>query len=206
MKKVILFAILVSLGLSFAQQKVYTPPPPPNSAFVRVIHANPGLQSFTPSLSGLNFEMLDYGAISSYQALPAASYEANFGGQSANLALEAGFYYTVAVLEEGLSLMQDPSNGNLAKTMLVLYNLSDSPSVDMKTADGSTPVISGVTGAGMANILVNPIQVDLGAFVGANSVESFDGLSLYGGAIYSMVVMGPADALRASWALNKVAQ
>ncbi len=206
MKKVISVLVLVLLGLSFAQQKVYTPPPAPNSAFIRIIHANPDVQTLSPSLADLSFAALDYGAISTYQALAAGSYEANLAGQQATLVLESGFYYTVAVLNTGIRLMQDPSNGNLAKTMLVLYNFSDSPSVDMKTADGSTPVIGGVAGSSMANILVNPIQVDLGAFAGTASVDSFKGLSLYSGAIYSMVVMGPADALKASWALNKVAQ
>ncbi len=205
MKKILMSLLLLSFGLVLAQQTVYAPPPPDNAAFVRVINASPSTASLNTSIGDASFDTLEYGGISAYKVVLAGSYDLTAAGLSGSVSVEAGNYYSV-VLSNDVSVMKDPQNTNLAKTMLVLYNVSDSGAVAMKTADGSTAVIEGVDASSMNSILVNPIQVDLAAFEGTTSINSFAGLSLQSGAVYSMVVMGSADSLTANWVRNEVLQ
>ncbi len=206
MKKLIILLSLLVLNISLAQQKVYAPVPPANSAFVRVIHADTSMESMTAQIAEQSYEGLELGGISDYKVVAEGNYDVMLGSVTAGLEFSAGNYYSVAVANGEVSLLQDDINSNLAKTMLVLYNFSDVDAVDMKTADGSTSVVVGVAPQEMGNILVNPIQVDLAAFSAADAVDSFTGLSLHSGATYSMVVVGSSDALSANWVLNTVYQ
>jgi alginate O-acetyltransferase complex protein AlgF len=199
-----LFGLLLLFSLAAAQEGLYDPVAPADSAFVRVIQADSSLGSLNPQIGGVVYEALDYAAISAYQVIPAGIHEAGFADLAVQLEFAAGKSYTVAVMAAGVSLLEDPSNGNLSKTLLVLYNLSELAAVDMKTADGSTAVVSGVVPKALNSMLVNPIQVDLAAFAGEAPISAFNGLSLRAGATYSMVVLGSADALKASWAASTV--
>ncbi len=205
MKKILISLLLLSFGLVLAQQTVYAPPPPDNAAFIRIIHASPNAGNLNTSIGDASFDALEYGGVSAYKVVLAGSYDLSVAGLSGSVSVEAGNYYSV-VLSNSVSVMEDPQNSNLAKTMLVLYNVADSGPVAMKTADGSTAVIEGVDAASMNSILVNPIEVDLAAFAGESSINSFAGLSLQSGAVYSMVVMGSADSLTANWVRNEVLQ
>jgi alginate O-acetyltransferase complex protein AlgF len=187
-----------------AQEGLYDPTPPANSAFVRIIQADSALSTTTSSIGDVVYGDLEYLAISPYHVVQQGSYEGRFGDITTPLEVAAGNFYTVAIVGGKALLLQDPVNGNLTKTLLILYNLSDLATVDMKTADGSTAVISGVTSQTLNSILVNPIEISLAAFGDHQSVQAFNDLSLKPGATYSMIVTGPAEHLMAAWSASLV--
>lgn len=106
---------------------------------------------------------------------------------TSTLELSAGRFYTV-VVTDGANLIEDPSLSNRAKTLLLLYNLSDE-AVTLKTADGSTEVIPEVASGLSGSVEVNPITVALGVFAGDTAAETFDELQLERGAVYSAFVL-----------------
>ncbi len=113
---------------------------------------------------------------------------------------------TKVMVEEdtlNISLVEDPSNSNRAKTLLTLYNLSSSEAIDLKTADASVDVILGVSPLSVGNIPVNPIAVDLASFSGEEQISEYAGLRLERGGIYSAIVMDGSDSLTSIWVLTK---
>jgi alginate O-acetyltransferase complex protein AlgF len=199
-----LAAFFILCNFVFAQEGLYDPAPPANSAFVRIIQADSALGVASASIGNIAYGDLEYLSISPYQVVPQGAYEGVFGSLIVPLEVAAGNFYTVAVIGGKGLLLQDPVNGNLTKTLLVLYNFSDLASVDMKTADGSTAVITGVASQTLNSILVNPIEISLAAFGDNQRVQAFNGLSLKPGATYSMIVTGPADHLMAAWSASLV--
>jgi alginate O-acetyltransferase complex protein AlgF len=114
------------------------------------------------------------------------------GDLSQDLEVIAGKFYTLAVTANGIVVIEDASSSNRAKALLSLYNLSDSPSVDLKTADGKTDVLLGVTPGTQKSIEVNGITVDLAALSETGEIQSFPGVKLERGAAYSVIVLGGA--------------
>jgi alginate O-acetyltransferase complex protein AlgF len=67
-------------------------------------------------------------------------------------------------------------------------------SVDLKTADGKTDVLLGVTPGTQKSIEVNGITVDLAALSEAGQIQAFPGVKLERGAAYSVIVL-PGTAI-----------
>lgn len=200
----LLFTFILLGGLVIAQEGLYDPAPPADSAFVRIIHADNALEPFEGTIGDVTYESIEYGVIGAYQVIPAGTYDASFSSLATSLDIAAGKFYSVAVVNSEAKLLEDPVNGNVTKSMLVLYNLSEAVAVDMKTADGSTPVITGVESQALNNILVNPIEVELAAFSDDKAIKTFSDLTLRESAVYSMVVVGSVDELSASWSISTV--
>ena len=169
-----------------------------------MIHAEPSLGLLDSSIGDVSYGSLEYRSISPYQVVAAGSYQAQFGTVEGNLVVRAGNFYTVAVIGSEALLLEDPVNGTLTMTLVVLYNLSSLDTADMKTADGSTTVVSDVARDTVNSILVNPIEVDLAAYTGHDTIDTFTGLSLKPGATYSMVIVGHPDNLNVAWTASTV--
>lgn len=110
------------------------------------------------------------------------------------------------IAEDGvlnISLIEDPTSSNRAKTLLTLYNLSSSETIDLKTADASIDVILGVAPLSIGNVAVNPIAVDLGSFSGEDQVSEYAELQLQRGGVYSAIVMDGSEGLTSLWVLTK---
>ena len=203
-RTIILLAFGLLVTLAPAQENLYDPVLSADSAFVRILQADAAASATQANVGDVVFGGLEYGGVSPYQVVPQGDYTASFGDAALTVTIEAGKFYSLAFTPTGVSALEDPVNGNMTKTMLVLYNLSDVASVDMKTADGSTAVVPGVAAGTQSSILVNPIAVDLAAFANDDAVDTFAGLNLQAGAVYSLVVMGGADDLSASWTASQV--
>ncbi|MCA9835258.1 MAG: alginate O-acetyltransferase AlgF [Trueperaceae bacterium] len=200
-KRFISLCLLGVLAFAAAQDGLYAPEPPANSAFVRVANALSSGSAFSSQLGSAGFSELGFGGVSSYQVVPEGSYDFAAAGSSASLSISAGNFYTVAVIDNGsgahIVLLKDPSNSNMAKSLLVLYNLSGLATTHMKTADGAQAVISDVGSDTLGSIVVNPISVELAAFSDA-SIAAFPA-ELERGAAYSLFVMGSAGSPSAYW-------
>ena len=204
--KPLLLIMSLLIGVAAAQDGLYAPEPPANAAFVRIIHAAPGTTSFNSSIGEATYAELEFQSVSPYAVVTEGSYDVSLAGVTSTLEVAAGNFYTVALVDTGAGAsvvaLKDPSNTNLAKSLLILYNFSDVAAVDMKTADGAQTVVSGVAPMSVGSIVVNPVAVDLAAFGGSDVIESFSGIALERGAAYSMVVLGGADSMSAVWVLS----
>ena len=103
---------------------------------------------------------LGFSEVTPYRVVLRGDQQIQVGDSSEDFAVEVGKFYTVAVLPDGLEVLEDKANENRAKALLSLYNLSDMESVDLKTADGSTDVIMGVHSfplIGLAELIVDSL-------------------------------------------------
>lgn len=179
MKKILALTAFF-LGTALAQEGLYDPAPPANSAFVRVAGlpaANLGGKAVTAQS----------GAASPYVVIPQGDFTAKVGTASSTLKVEAGKFYTVVSIGGKLALLTDEAASNRAKALLTVYNLSKS-SVDLKTADGKTTVVTAVKAGASGSRAVNGITVDLSAFAGSKALGTVKAVKLERGNAYALVV------------------
>jgi len=195
MKKRSLTLIALS-SVAFAQAGLYEPAPPANSAFVRVLNAP------TATL-GDKTVSAEKNAASPYVVIPQGDFTAKLGTLTGKLKVEAGKFYSVIQNGSKLVLLTDPSADNRAKALLVIYNLSKNASIDLKTADGKTAVVSGVKPGESGNRAVNGITVDLAAFSGDKALGTLKGVKLERGNAYALVLADTGLTLTTSTTKTK---
>nr|WP_184134117.1 alginate O-acetyltransferase AlgF [Deinococcus humi] len=168
-------------SIASAQENLYDPAPPANSAFVRVLNAP------TATLGG-KAVTAEKGAASPYVVIPQGEFAAKLGTITSKLKVEAGNFYSVVANGNKLVLLTDQAAENRAKALLTIYNLSKTASVDLKTADGKTAVVSSVKSGESGSRAVNGITVDLSAFDGTKALGTLKGVKLERGNAYALVL------------------
>lgn len=176
-----LLSATLLLSSAVAQEGLYDPAPPADSAFVRVLNAP------TATLGGKSITG-EKGAASAYVVIPQGDLTAKLGTVSGKLKVEAGNFYSVIAQGSKLVLLKDEGAENRAKAVLTIYNLSKTVSVDLKTADGKTAVVTGVKPGMSGSRAVNGITVALAAFSGTKSLGSVKELKLERGNAYALVL------------------
>lgn len=173
-----------ALLFSFADAQdtgLYDPAPPADSAFVRVLNAP------TATL-GNKTVTAEKGAASAYVVIPQGDLTAKLGTVSGKLKVEAGNFYSVIAQGSKLVLLKDEGAENRAKAVLTIYNLSKTASIDLKTADGKTAVVTGVKPGESGSRAVNGITATLAAFSGTKNLGSVKELKLERGNAYALVL------------------
>ncbi|WP_245557900.1 alginate O-acetyltransferase AlgF [Deinococcus apachensis] len=174
--------ILATTTYASAQETgLYDAAPPADSAFVRVINA-------PAATLGSKAVTAQKGTVSSYVIVPQGEFSAKVGATSSKLTVEAGKFYSLALNGGKLVLLADQAAENRAKALLTIYNLSKAPSVDLKTADGKTAVVTGVKPGASGSRAVNGIVVDLAAFDKTKSLGTLKSVKLERGNAYAVVV------------------
>lgn len=195
-----LFAVGLAPGFALAADDLYAPAPPAGSAFVRVVNAQPGSAALAATVGGKSAGAVAFGQASAYVVVPQGEREADFGGQKKQgFAVAAGGFYTVALTPNGVVVVNDGSNTNLAKALVSLYNFSGKPSLDLKTADGATTVVAGVASGAVGSRAVNPLTVGFVVMSGAELLTTQPPVPLDRGAAYSLIVMGPPEKPTGAW-------
>jgi hypothetical protein len=174
----------------YAQQSVYGPPAPENSAFVRVLHADAGQPELHMAIGAVTFGPLKLGQVSPYRPVVADIYILHTAGKQATVVARPGLYYTVAVTNEAVFFLDDQTHLDPSRAQLFLYNLSSLPDLTLKTADGKTLVIGPVRPGSSGNVAVNPIRVRFGVFSRGTSIAEVEDLGLSRSASYSVFVTG----------------
>ncbi len=178
--------LLSGLGQTSAQETtaLYDPVPPPDSAFVRVLQAG---ATSSATLGRATLTLPRTGA-TPYLEQTQGTLSARVGTASANLKLAAGKFYSVFAWGGKLVMLEDPPVQNRGKALLTVYNLSRYASLDLKTADGKTTVISGVRLGSSASRAVNGIVADLGVVAEGRLVGQASGVKLERASAYALVV------------------
>lgn len=186
---------------SAAQEALYDPDPPPGSAFVRVLNGTAAAASAT--LGARDFGSVEAYTATAYRVVAKGSQPLQSGSAAASLELAEGGFYTVVLPVSGApALLTDPVLSSRAKALVAFYNLGGEGAWDLKTADGSVPLITGVSAPGVGSREVNGIKVDLAGFGGQGSSPPVAGIQLERGNAYSFFLFAAKEGLRSAWAQN----
>ncbi len=200
----VLGALLLGLLLNLAAAQeggLYGPGMPDDAAFIRAVHAiQDGPEASVVIGGGLSGESLQFGEVTAYQLVLEGETPVviNFDGETIELTIDAaiGAFYTVALVgsadEPEARVIEDEVSDSLARALLALYNFTDA-TLDLKTADGETEIVSGVGFAEAEGVMVNPVTVDLGVFSGDELLYTLEEVQLEAGEAYSVVVFGPPE-------------
>ncbi len=194
--KFTLVLLLVGTPAMAAEDEgLYAPPPPAGATWIRYIGEG--------SLSLKDVSLTER----EYRQVMQGRYTVSQHSAVANIALEAGKYYTLSSLGgRSLNLLTDPTLENRARAMLVLYNFTDKPALDLITADGELKVIEGVTVQANGSRMVQPINVKLAVAINGQVITELNELQLQRGETYSIIAAGTGDAITAELMQNTTEQ
>ncbi|GEM47008.1 alginate O-acetyltransferase AlgF [Deinococcus cellulosilyticus] len=202
MKPKDLLVRIISLGVvmgtvASAQEGLYDPAPPANSAFVRVF--NPEKTGVDVAVDKKTYGKINAFAASSYQVIPEGNRTLTFNKENSALKFTAGKYYTLVLQANQVAVLEDVANTNRAKALITVYNLSDSKNLSLKTADGKVTVLKDIEVGKSKSQAVNGIKVALSVLNDTKAIEAFKETQLERGAAYSVFVTGSKGNYRAVW-------
>lgn len=188
--------LILCLGLfAQAQEGLYGPQTPQDTAFVRFVHAATDIPEATFTVAGVPYATTAYLDVTPYDMLAEGSHTIRVNDLTTDITTEIGGFYTVVLMPEELRVITDTPLEDLAKARIFLYNLSALDTLDLRTADGETDVLTDVAAGSSSSIEVNPADVTLAVFHQGEGVQELSGLQLERGAAHGVFVMGDADAL-----------
>jgi alginate O-acetyltransferase complex protein AlgF len=173
--------LLSTLGLMAAatpalanDDGLYDAPPPPNSAFVRLMDAR-GTAGLSAMLGDKSVTVAD-GAVSGYAIVPAGSLKITAGDATGDVTIEAGKFYTAAIYVGGSPapiLMEDKIIANPAKSGLYLYNFA-AENATLFAPKQNVAVIENVAAGASGFREINAVTLDLDVKAGAAAVSLKD--------------------------------
>jgi alginate O-acetyltransferase complex protein AlgF len=195
-----LLAGLALLPARAADEGVYGPVAPPNSAFVRVFNATaqPELQARVGDKT--MDEIPAFGA-SEFVFLPAGKYTLTVGAVSQPVTLQANKFYTAALEGKELRMLENERYTNRLKALVIVYNLVDGSTLSLKTPDGRG-VVENIAPNSIGSREVNAVKVNLALFDGARKVTDVKPMNLERGRAFSLFVAGNKDQPVTSWVVN----
>jgi alginate O-acetyltransferase complex protein AlgF len=193
----VVLALLAALGVpASAQQSVYGPDVPGDTAFVRFVNAIPGSPPQSFELGATSFDPLAYAAVSPYKPVTPDIYQLEASDNQLEIIPESGAYYTILCTPKGLTALKDPTHVDAARAQLFLYNVSGFASLDLKTADGKTGVIVGVKPNASGVKVVNAVSASLAVWNGSTRVAALGNVGLTRGSSFSVFVIGSGAAAK----------
>jgi len=159
---------------SFAvNEELYDPEPPPNSSYLRIIHAG-SADSYNVIVDGKKrIGNLKPALASQYLILPSGTHQIEMTNVAnpnkvikASVSVVPGHSFTYAFLDYAVMskpfIFDDIGIGNRLKSQLMVYNLSTNINkIDLQTADGAATVISGIDKYASKYLAVNPVEANV---------------------------------------------
>lgn len=189
--KAALLLALIAMPAFAEDEGLYPAPPPAGAAWVR----NLGEGSFSIGSQSM--------ADKAYHMVMQGRYEVD----NERLNIKAGLHYSVIRDGSGKPLLRvDPELENRARSLLVFYNLSEQPALELATADDKLTIISGVMQQEMASRMVQPMPVELAIRLNGRQAVKLQSVVLKRGAVYSIIATGTGDTVKGSLMENTTAQ
>ncbi len=205
---VFLFSLLLLLPVAAAQageEALYAAEAPDGAAFIRIINANTGGGIAEGRIGGKAIKDVEPLEASAYIYLPEGSYELSVGGKSEAVTMASNRFYTAVVTETGeLKVLEDADFDNPRKALVSFYNLTDSATVTLKTADGKVAVTDPVAPMQMANREINAVKVAMGAFSKDQALAKTSEVNLQRGKVFSFFAIEVGGQPRLVVAENRV--
>ncbi|MES2820273.1 MAG: alginate O-acetyltransferase AlgF [Pseudomonadota bacterium] len=194
-----LFASLLGLlllvpGLTQAANGLYASPPPPGSAFVRVL--NLGAAPVEVQLSGKSKpQKVNNSQLGGYLYITPGNQTLTVDKAILDLSLAAESATTVIYDGKVLKPIADTYSMDPNKVMVAFYNLTDKP-LALKTLDGKHAIVDSVAQNQMGTRLVNEIKIGFAAYNGEQDVATFAEQFLKKGGGYSYVAYAQGGQVR----------
>lgn len=194
-------AVLATRAARAGDEGLYGPAAPPGSAFVRVFNGT--AQSVIDARVGPE----DFNEIAPFDAsefafVPPGSYELTAGAVKQKITVQADRFYTAALLNGKVQLLDNERYGNRMKALVILYNLSGDSELSLKTADGKTAVVDKVAPNRSGQREVNAIRAQLALYKGDQRVAAVRQVNLERGRAFSLFVAGTAAQPVPVWVVN----
>jgi len=197
-------ALLISLALAPAagagDEGVYGPAAPPNSAFLRVFNATPQGSAEAHVADKIIADIPDFGA-SEFVFLPPGAHTLTVAGKSLPVTLDRNRYYTAALTTDGIRLIDNERFTNRLKSLVILYNLTDSPALNLRASDGRA-VVEPVSPSKAGSREVNAVKVNLDLYDGDQKISAVKPVTLERGKAFSLFVTGSKSNPASIWAVN----
>ncbi|HUR41957.1 MAG TPA: alginate O-acetyltransferase AlgF [Verrucomicrobiae bacterium] len=200
---IVVIAVLLLTGrVALADEAgLYGPAAPPGSAFVRVFNGS------SQSLLGSKIGPEDFNEVPAFEAseftfLPPGTYTVNAGGSQAQATLKADRYYTAALVNGKLQLLDNARYGNRMKALVMVYNLVGDAPLALKTGDGKTTVVEPVAPGATGQREVNAIKAQFAVYKGEQRLAQARPVTLERGRAFSLFVVGTAAQPTPVWVIN----
>lgn len=199
---VLLGAALIAADAAHAgDEALYGPAAPPGSAFIRVFNGT------GQSLNDAKVGPEDFNEVPPYDAseftfVPAGSHTLIAGGTKQQLALKADRFYTAALLDGKIQVLENERFGNRLKALVMVYNLAGAGDLSLRTADGKTTVVEKVAPHSVGAREVNAIRAQFALFSGDKRVAAVKPIGLERGRAFSLFVAGTPDHPMPVWVVN----
>jgi alginate O-acetyltransferase complex protein AlgF len=198
---VLVAAALIAAEAARADEALYGPAAPPGSAFVRLFNGT------TQSIIDAKVGPEEFNEIPPYDAseftfLPPGSYDLAAGPVKQKVTLQADRYYTAAVLNGKVQLLENGKYSNRMKALVVLYNLTGDSALSLKTADGKTAVVDNVAPSTAGQREVNAVKAQLALYKGNQLFTQVRPVALERGRAFSLFVAGTATSPVPVWVVN----
>lgn len=180
---------------------LYGPAAPPGSAFVRVFNGTP------QSIEDVRVGTEDLNEVGAYEAseftfLPPGSHALVAGTVKQSLSLKPDRYYTAAIVDGKVRLLDNERYANRMKALVIVYNLVDGADLSLRTADGRTAVVDKIAPNATGQREVNAVRTQLALYRGDQRVASVRPVALERGRAFSLFVTGSADQPMPVWVVN----
>lgn len=191
---------LVIIGTSALAAGLYAPPPPPNSAYVRMIPAGGATQA---TVGGKKLSATA-GTPSPYVVIKAGTAPIEAGAIKSSKALAAGRYYSVVLAGKQASVLEDPGMASRVKATIIFYNLTSRPGLELRTADGKMVVAAATAPGRQTSRQVNAATAAFGVFGSGAALASTAPQAINRGFSYSAIATEKGGAVKISWAKSEV--
>jgi alginate O-acetyltransferase complex protein AlgF len=165
----------VSAAPAFAaDDALYDPVPPPDSAYVRIIDAT--CQGKLEASVGGRPVLVPEGGVSAYVVMTKGKVPVTISGRPGTSAdVEGGKYYTVVVNTPGGAgkTLEDPADANPDKSRVYLYNLSGTGGASLFAPKLNVAIIDNVENGAVGSRAINAVTVDVAVRVGEKVIETF---------------------------------
>jgi len=185
---------------------LYDAPPPPDSAFVRVLNPAVSGGPATVTIEGKEVKVAA-ASLTPYAVVQSGTVSVEGGKAPATFDAKQGTFYTV-VISDGImkSVFDDAPLSDPAKSRLYFYNMSDAADVDLFVPAAKVTAIKQVEpGAGLSVELKAPLMLDFVAQSGGRELAKFTAVSLKRRGTLSLVVFGTDGNYTGSVIANSVA-
>lgn len=208
MKRLLSLLFITILPWATAQandDELYDPAPPPDSAFVRVIHANTAQSQISATVGGTAYGQLSYPQLSGYRIVKGGSHKVTLGSAVNEVTIDAGGYFTIALTDGGdIKLVKDELLSNPAKARVYFYNFSDAPVASLFAPQHGAAILDKVAANDGASREVNALKLTLQVKAGDVPVKDFADVQLKRRVGTSFLLTGKSGAYQALTLENEV--
>ena len=186
-------ALFANTGAGYAgDEALYDAPPPPDSAFFRVLNADPEGKNVSVTLAGHEIKSTAK-ALSPYIIVKAGDQIVAGLTAEVPVTLDAGGFYTLAVVDASgaTKLYEDKALNDPAKSRLFFYNMSDAKSVNLFVPAASKDALEGIEPNASNSVeLKAPMELDFIAKSAEANLATFTRVVLKRRATVSLVLFG----------------